>query len=367
MTSRTFNFSPGPATLPLAVLEQVQRDVVSLPGIGASPLEISHRGAWFGEVIEEAQANLRALLTIPDSHHIVFCQGGATQQFAMVPMNLAARSAVPADYVLTGSWGAKASGEASRLGPARVAWTGADEGFVRVPDPEELAASLATDAAYVHVTTNETIYGVEFPTEPVVDAGVPLVADMSSDFISRPVDVGRYGLIYAGAQKNAGPAGVTVVILRDDMLADIPEGLPTMLDYRTFTEHGSLFNTPPVFAVYVLTLVTRWLRDDVGGLEAQHRINREKAATIYGVIDESGGFYRGHARPDSRSLMNVTWRLPHEELDRTFVAEAADVDLAELKGHRSIGGIRASLYNGMPQAGADALAEFMRGFAERNG
>ncbi|HEY6566294.1 MAG TPA: 3-phosphoserine/phosphohydroxythreonine transaminase, partial [Actinomycetota bacterium] len=273
MSSRPFNFSAGPATLPLTVLEQAQHDLVSLPGVGASPLEVSHRGSWFGEVLAEAKANLRTLLAIPDTHHIVFCQGGATQQFAMVPMNLGTRSRTP-DYVVTGAWGSKAVAEASRLGDARVAWTDEDDGYARVPDDGELADVAATDAAYLHVTTNETIHGVEFPVDPSVVDGLPLVADMSSDLLSRPVDVARYGLIYAGAQKNVGPAGVTVVIVRDDLLGDIPDGLPTMLDYRTFVEHDSMFNTPPVFAIYVVMLVTRWLRDDVGGVEAQQRINR---------------------------------------------------------------------------------------------
>jgi phosphoserine aminotransferase len=364
--TRTFNFSAGPATLPISVLEQVQRGLVSLPGVGAGPLEVSHRGPWFAGVIEEAEANLRSLLAIPDTHHVVFSQGGATQQFSMVAMNLATKGVAPPDYVVTGAWGAKAAAEAARLRTARIGWTDQDEGFVRVPEPAELAGSLAGDAAYVHVTTNETIHGVEFPADPTIDVNGPLVADMSSDFLSRPVDVPRYGLIYAGAQKNAGPAGVTVVIVRDDLLVDIPPDLPTILDYRTLVEHGSMFNTPPVFSIYVLMLVTRWLRDDVGGLEAQHRINEAKAVVIYTSIDSSGGFYRGHAQPDSRSLMNVTWGLPSEELERRFIAEAVDADLHELRGHRSIGGIRASLYNAMPHAGAEALAAFMRGFADRN-
>jgi phosphoserine aminotransferase len=367
MTTRRFNFAPGPATLPLPVLQQVQRDLVSLPGVGASPLEVSHRGAWFEDVIEEARSNLRALLEIPDSHHVEFCAGGASLQFAMAPMNFRDGAAAPPDYVVTGAWGAKAMDEAARSGPARLAWSGKDEHFVRVPDPSELAASLAPDAAYVHLTTNETIGGVEFPDDPRIDSDVPVLADMSSDLLSRPIDVERYGLIYAGAQKNAGPAGVTIVIVRDDLLPTIPDGLPAMLDYRTVVHHASLFNTPPVFAIYVLMLVTRWLREDVGGLEPQYRDNRQKASVIYGAIDHSDGFYRGHASTSSRSLMNVTWRLPTDELDRRFIDEAADADLKELRGHRSVGGIRASLYNAMPQAGADALAAFMRAFAARNG
>jgi phosphoserine aminotransferase len=367
MTDRIFNFAPGPATLPPAVLAEAQRDLMALPGIGASALEISHRSPWFTGVIEEAEANLRALLEVPSSHRIVFCQGGASLQFAMSAMNFLRGRRGPADFVITGSWGAKALAEARKEGAARAVWTDEAEGFVRVPDDGELATALDPTGAYAHVTSNETIAGVAFHREPEVPGRLPLFADMSSDFCSRPVDVSRYALIYAGGQKNVGPAGVTVAIVRHDLLASIPEGLPAMLDYRTYVEHGSLYNTPPVFAIYVLMLVTRWLRREVGGLAAQLRINRKKAAAVYEAIDRSGGFYRGHARPDSRSIMNITWRLPDEEMEHRFVLEAAAVGLAELKGHRSVGGIRASLYNAMPLEGAEALAAFMETFASANG
>ncbi|MGZ5292400.1 MAG: 3-phosphoserine/phosphohydroxythreonine transaminase [Actinomycetota bacterium] len=367
MTDRTFNFSAGPATLPLPVLEEAQRDLHALPGVGASPLEVSHRSPWFRGVIEEAESNLRQLLAIPDAHHVVFCQGGASLQFSMVAMNLLRGTGRPAEYVVTGAWGTKALAEAAKEGDARAVWTGADGSFVTVPSAGELASAVSAGAAYVHVTTNETIQGVEFPDDPQPPEGVPLVADMSSDFCSRPVDVGRYGLVYAGAQKNAGPAGVTVAIVRDDVLAGVPDGLPTMLDYRTYARHGSLYNTPPVFSIYVLMLVTRWLRDEVGGLEAQRTTNRVKARLLYDAIDASGGFYRGHARPEARSLMNVTWRLPDEDLERSFVAEAADAGMTDLKGHRSVGGIRASLYNAMPLEGVRALADFVAAFAARHG
>lgn len=364
--TRGFNFSAGPATLPSSVLEEVQRNLLSLPGVGASALEVSHRSRWFGDVIDEAEANLRALLGIGDAHAVVFCQGGATQQFSMVAMNLLRGRSASADYVVTGAWGAKAATEAAREGGVREAWTGETGGFVRIPSADELAEALAASAAYAHITTNETIQGVAFHSEPTVPAGVPLVADMSSDFLSRPVDVGSYGLIYAGAQKNAGPAGVTVAVVRHDLLGRIPAGLPTMLDYRTFVEHGSRYNTPPVFSIYVLMLVTRWLRNDVGGLAPQLDHNREKAALLYAEIDASGGFYRGHAEAGSRSLMNVTFRLPTKELERGFVSEAAASGMVELKGHRSVGGIRASIYNAMPMEGARALAAFMRAFAGAN-
>jgi phosphoserine aminotransferase len=363
MSDRVFNFSAGPATLPVTVLEEVQRDLLSLPGIGASPLEISHRSPWFDGVIDEAEANLRALLGISDRHHVVFCQGGATMQFSMVPMNLLRDNADAAAYVVTGAWGKRAAKEAEKEGAVRVAWSGEDQDYVRVPGPDELLDALQGDAAYAHITSNETIQGVEFHDSPVIPAGIPLVCDASSDFLSRPIDIERYGLLYAGAQKNAGPAGVTVAIVRHDLLGRIPAHLPTMLDYRTYVEHRSMYNTPPVFSIYVLMLVTRWLRDEVGGLEKQHACNVERSGLIYDAIDGSGGFYRGHADVGSRSLMNVTWTLPTSDLEKRFVAEAAAEGLAELKGHRNVGGIRASLYNAMTLAGAQALTGFMRTFA----
>jgi phosphoserine aminotransferase len=363
MTDRVVNFSAGPATLPPAVLEEARRDLVSLPGVGVSPLEISHRSPWFEGVIGEAEANIRHLLAIPEGYLVLFLQGGATMQFAMAPMNLLP-GAGTSGYVVTGSWGAKALAEAARLRSAAARWDGRDEGYVRVPAAEELR--LDAGDAYLHITSNETIHGVEWPAgaEPATPV---LVGDTSSDFLSRPIDVSRYGLLYAGAQKNAGPAGVTVVIVRESLLERIPEGLPRLLDYRTYAEHGSLYNTPPVFAIYVVVLVTRWLRDEVGGLEAQAARNRKQAGLLYERIDASGGFYRGHAAPDARSLMNVTWRLPSPELDGRFVAEAAAEGLVELKGHRSVGGIRASIYNAMPLEGVRALASFMDRFMRHNG
>jgi phosphoserine aminotransferase len=367
MSDRVYNFSAGPATLPLRVLEEVQRDLISLPGLGASPLEVSHRSPWFERVIGEAETNLRALLSIPDSHHVLFCQGGASMQFSMVAMNLLRGRPRAADHIVTGTWSEKAVREAEREGPVHQVWSGKAEGFVRVPGDEELSAVLDDGAAYVHVTSNETIQGIEFPDTPTVPSGVPLVCDASSDFLSRPVDLKPYGVLYAGAQKNAGPAGVTVAIVREDMLDRVPDGLPAMLDYRTYATSASMHNTPPVFAIYVLTLVTRWLKDDVGGLEAQLAINREKAGLIYDAIDGSKGFYRGHARAGSRSLMNITFRLPDEALERRFVAESAARGMAELKGHRSVGGIRASIYNAMPIEGARALADFMQDFAATTG
>ncbi len=357
-----FNFSAGPATLPLPVLEEAQRSLISIPGVGVSALEVSHRSPWFESVIAEAQDNIMHLLHVPADYAVLFAQGGATLQFSMVPMNLASIGAGGA-YVVTGSWGEKAAAEAARLGDASIEWSGKGDGYARVPEPTELRPDLGRGAGYVHVTSNETIQGVQWLDEPALSDDALLVCDCSSDFLSRPLEVGRYGLLYAGAQKNAGPAGVTVAIIRRDVLERIPDGLPRMLDYRTYAENGSMYNTPPVFSIYVLMLVTRWLRDEAGGLEGQRQVNEQKAALLYEQIDSSGGFYTGHGAAASRSRMNVTWRLPTVELEARFVADAAEEGLVELRGHRSVGGIRASIYNAMPVAGVEALARFMGDFA----
>ena len=367
MNDRVFNFSAGPAVLPRPVLQAAQRHVLNIEGLGVSALEVSHRSAWFMDVIQEAEANLRKLLAIPSNYRVVFCQGGATLQFSMLAMNFLRGTGKMADFIVTGSWSTKAVKEAMKEGKVRTAWTDQSNGFRRVPSENELSAALSGDAAFAHITANETIQGVEFPATPPVPAGVDLFCDMSSDFLSGPVEVARYGLMYAGAQKNAGPAGVTIAIIREDLLDRIPDGLPVMLDYRTFTEHGSLYNTPPVLSILVLMLVTRWLRDDVGGLEKQLDHNRRKASALYDAIDASEGFYRGHADPPSRSLMNVTWTLPTPELEQRFVAEAAAEGMIELKGHRSVGGIRASIYNAMPIEGAETLAGFMVAFQAATG
>ena len=360
---RVINFSPGPGVLPLPVLEQVRDDLPSLPGVGASALEVSHRGAWFEGVLAEAEANLRALLRIGDAHRVLFCQGGASMQFAMVPMNLQRDGG--ADHVVTGSWGVRAAAESAAIGRARIAWTGESNSFVRTPTDEELLGSLDPSADYVHLTSNETIQGVEYPGTPALPDEVVLAADVSSDFLSRPVDVARYGVLFAGAQKNAGPAGVTIVIVRDDVLERVPDGLPTMLDYRTYATHGSLYNTPPVFAIYVVSLVTRWLREEIGGLEAMAEINDAKARLLYDVIDEHPDVFEGHAEPAARSRMNVTFRLTRADDEAAFLAGAAEDGMVELRGHRSVGGIRASIYNAMPVDGVERLADFMRRFAER--
>jgi len=360
-SARIYNFSAGPAVLPLAVLEEAQRDLVSLPGVGMSVLEISHRSKPFDEIIQGAEADFRALARIPEGYHVLFLQGGASTQFSMVPMNLLAADAT-ADYIVTGSWSKKAVKEAKKVGAVNVAATTEAENFTRIPRQDEL--KLTPGAAYVHFTSNNTIFGTEWKSEPAV-GDAPLVCDASSDIFSRPIDVGRYGLIYAGAQKNLGPSGLTVVVIRDDLAKRGAESLPTMLRYATHVESDSLYNTPPVFAIYILRLVLRWLVAN-GGLEAMASANERKAAKLYAEIDRTG-FYRGHAARDSRSLMNVTFRLPSEDLEKGFVKEATAAGFDGLKGHRSVGGLRASIYNAFPEEGIDALVELMREFEKRHG
>jgi phosphoserine aminotransferase len=363
VSGRVWNFAAGPATLPPSVLEEARDHLLELPGAGASVLEISHRSPAFDAVLEEAEANLRDLLGIGPAHRVLFLQGGASLQFAMVPMNLRRPQDASAAYVVTGSWGERAVAEARTLGgDATVVWSGLDERYASVPE-DVAAIPVPDDAAYLHVTSNETIQGVELPAGFEPASGPPLVCDASSDVLSRPIAIDRYALLYAGAQKNAGAAGLTIVVIRDDLLERIPPGLPTMLDYRTYAKHGSRYNTPPVFAVYVVSLVTRWLRDEIGGLEKMQERNREKAALLYEAIDGSGGFYRGHAAPSARSAVNVTFRLPSEALESAFLADAAREGLVELAGHRSVGGIRASIYNGMPLEGVRRLREHMDAFA----
>ena len=360
MTPRVFNFSPGPAMLPLCVLEQARDEMLSLPGLGMSAMEISHRSPWFDGVLAETQANLRSLLGLGDDFSILFLQGGSRLAFSMIPMNFLRGSGKPADFLVTGAWANTALAEARREGEVHVAFDKRDEDYRRLPRPGE--ARYSADPAYVHYTSNETIQGVQFPREP--ETAAPLVCDASSDFLCRPLDVARYGLIFACAQKNAGPAGVTVVIVRQDFLERIPSGLHTMLDYREYAKQNSLANTPPVFAIYICLLITRWLKDQIGGLAKMEAINREKASRLYQVLDDHPEIYQGHAAADSRSLMNVTFRLPDEELTNRFLSGAAERQLMELKGHRSVGGIRASIYNAMPHEGVERLREWMLEFAK---
>ncbi|MCM3879296.1 MAG: 3-phosphoserine/phosphohydroxythreonine transaminase [Vicinamibacterales bacterium] len=360
-TTRIFNFSAGPAVLPLPVLEQAERDLVSLPGVGMSILEVSHRSKVFEDVLARAEADIRTLAAIPPNYRVLFLPGGASLQFTMVPMNLLTDDRT-ADYLVTGVWAAKAVDEARKIGKVHVAATTKAEQFTRVPRPDEVV--LSPDAAYVHMTANNTIYGTEWKELPNVGS-VPLVSDTSSDMFSRPIDVSKHGLIYSGAQKNMGAAGVTVIIVRDDLLARSAATLPSMLSYAVHAENRSMYNTPPVFAIYLLGLVMRWLIGQ-GGLAAIARVNERKAAKLYSEIDRTG-FYRGTAQKDSRSLMNVTFRLPSEALEQQFVKGAEQASLDGLKGHRSVGGIRASIYNAFPEEGVDALCSFMREFERRNG
>ncbi len=360
-TNRIFNFSAGPAVLPLEVLEEAQRDLIALPGVGMSILEISHRSKPFDEVIEGCEADLRALAGIPANYHVLFLQGGASLQFSMVPMNLLP-SGGSADYIVTGAWSEKAVKEAKRVGGVKIAASTASENFARVPKQSELTLDPA--AAYVHYTTNNTIFGTEWHYVPDVGR-VPLVADTSSDMFSRPIDVGKFGLIYAGAQKNLGPSGLTLVIVRDDLVARTPASLATMLQYGVHVENKSMYNTPPVFGVYIMRLVLKWLLKE-GGLPAIDARNTRKADKLYAEIDRTG-YYRGHAHKDSRSRMNVTFRLPSEELEKKFVKESTAAGLDGLKGHRSVGGLRASIYNAFPEAGVDALVAFMKEFERQNG
>jgi phosphoserine aminotransferase len=358
---RIFNFAAGPAVLPLPVLEEAQRDLVALPGVGMSVMEISHRSKTFEAIIEQAEADMRILAGIPANYRVVFLQGGASLQFSMVPMNLLSPGAT-ADYIITGDWAKKAMKEAKRIGATHVAATTEEGNFTRIPAQHELR--LTAGSAYVHMTSNNTIHGTEWHHVPDVGAA-PLVCDASSDIFSRPIDVTRYGLVYAGAQKNLGPSGVTVVIVRDDLLARSQDSLPTMLNLKTQADNGSMYNTPPTFGIYILRLVMKWLRG-LGGLAAIEAINARKAATLYAELDRTG-FWRPHAERASRSRMNVTFRLATEELETRFAKEATAAGLDGLKGHRSVGGIRASIYNAFPEAGVAALVEFMRAFEAKNG
>lgn len=359
--NRVFNFSAGPAVLPVPVLEEAQRDLVALPGVGMSVLEISHRSKTFEAILAKTEQDLRALGKVPAHYKVLFLQGGASMQFSMVPLNLLTPGAT-ADYIVTGGWSQKAVKEAQRVGTVHIAASTEAENFARIPRQDELA--LTPNAAYVHMTTNNTLFGTEWAAEPAVGE-VPLVADTSSDMFSRPIDVAKYGLIYAGAQKNLGPSGVTLVIIREDLLARSSKSLHTMLNYAVHAENGSMYNTPPCFGIYLMGLVMQWALAE-GGLEAIGRHNERKAAKLYAEIDRTG-FYRGTADKASRSRMNITFRLPSEELEAKFVKESTAAGLDGLKGHRSVGGMRASIYNAFPEAGVDALVSFMREFEARNG
>ena len=363
--SRIWNFSAGPAVLPQSVLEQVRDELLDWHGAGLGVMEMSHRGKEFTAIIEQAEADLRELLGVPSNYRVLFLQGGATQQFAQIPMNLLAGEFAnrSADYLVTGSWSKKALKEAQRFGRVRCAATTEGNGFLTLPEPTLI--DLDPQAAYFHLCTNETIHGVEVPPAYVLPTNVPVVADMSSHILSRPIDVSRYGLIYAGAQKNVGAAGVTLVIVREDLLGRAGPNIPSVMDYAVMAENGSMLNTPPTFAIYVAGLVFKWLKQQ-GGLAALERVNAEKAALLYACIDDSDGFYRNPVVKDFRSRMNVPFTLADSTLDTTFLAESKAAGLASLKGHKSFGGMRASIYNAMSLEGVQTLVGFMNDFSRRH-
>ena len=358
---RIYNFSAGPAVLPLPVLEEAQRDLVSLPGVGMSVMEISHRSKTFEDILGRSIADLRELTGMPANYTVLMLQGGASTQFSMVPMNLLGAGQT-ADYIDTGTWADKAIKEAKRVGTVNVTGSTKADRYNRIPGQAEL--TLTPGAAYVHITGNNTIEGTEWPSVPDVGEA-PLITDASSHVLSGPIDVGRFGLIYAGAQKNLGPSGLTLVIIREDLLSRSPDSLATMLNYKVQAENNSLYNTPPTFGVYLFGLTMKWLKS-LGGLAGIAAINQRKAGKLYAEIDRTG-FYRGTAQKESRSLMNVTFRLPSEDLEKAFDKEATAAGLDGLKGHRSVGGMRASIYNAFPEEGVDALIAFMREFERVRG
>ncbi len=353
------NFSGGPGVLPEVVLRQLQESIIAVPEVGLSILGISHRSDWFASVVNELKDNIRRLMGLSDEYHVLFLQGGATQQFSMVPMSLLAGKTQPADYLHTGYWSGKSLPEARREGPIRVAWSGESDGFRRLPDEHDL--ELSEDAPYLHYISNETVEGLQFHQVMGLD-GVPRVCDMSSDFLSRPFDFDRFSVIYAHAQKNIGPSGVTVVLVKDEILHEAPTDMPGFLNYRTQIEANSIYNTPPVFAIYSVLLVSRWLRDEIGGLEAMDCINTAKADLLYREIDRNPEFYRATVSSCNRSKMNVSFRLSSVELERDFLSAARAGGFSGLDGHRSVGGIRASLYNGMQIQAVENLVDFMQDF-----
>jgi len=361
MTKRIFNFAAGPCTLPLPILEKAASEFVNYGDSGMSLIEMSHRGKQYDAVHNAALGMLREVFGVPDTHEILFLQGGATLQFGMVPMNLKAEGKT-FEYVNTGAWAKKGISDAKKIGPTRVIWTDEANKFIRMPKAGEIKPG--SDAAYVHITTNETIGGIEFAEFP--DTGsVPLVADMSSDILSRPIPFERFGLIYAGAQKNLGPAGNTVVIIRKDVLEKCREDIPAYLGYKTHVPDKSMYNTPAVFAIYMMKLDLEWVKS-VGGLAEMDRRAGKRSNIIYEAIDNSGSWYRCPVDKGSRSRMNVVWRLPSEELEEKFLGEAGKAAMSGLKGHRSVGGCRASMYNAMPIEGSETLAQFMADFKKRN-
>ncbi len=359
--NRIYNFNAGPAALPLSVLEEIKDSFINFNGSGMSIIEVSHRSKWFDKVINDAVERTKRLLKLDENYHVLFIQGGASMQFCMIPMNFL-HDGKSADYVDTGTWSTKAIKEARiQSKQITIAASSEDKGFSYIPQN----VKFSNNAVYAHITSNNTIKGTQWRTFPDAN-GVPLMADMSSDIMSRPLDTEQFGLIYAGAQKNIGPAGVCMVIIRDDMLNMVPDGLPSMLKYTTYASKNSMYNTPPCFAIYTVQLVMKWLEETIGGLEKMEEINLKKAKILYNILDTSG-FYKGTAEPDSRSIMNVTFRLPNEELEKRFIQEALENGLGGLKGHRSVGGCRASIYNPTSLEAVEALTDFMKNFEQKNG
>ena len=354
---RVFNFNPGPATLPLPVLEKAQSELLNYKGTGMSVMEVSHRSKEFEAIVNDAESLLKELLQMSDDYKVLFLQGGASTQFAMVPLTFL-KEGETADYITTGSFAEKAYKEAVKIGQVHIAANTKDTNHNRIPSAEEI--KFSPSPCYVHITSNNTIFGTQWKDYSVFN-NLDLIADMSSDILCGPLDVSKFALIYAGAQKNLGPSGVTVVIIRKDLLEKIPSALPSMFRYDLHAENNSLYNTPPSFSIYMVNLVLEWLKGQ-GGLVKVKEINENKSALIYEAIDQSEGFYRGHAEKEFRSIMNVTFRLPEEEMEKKFLAEAASKGLVNLKGHRSVGGIRASIYNAMPVEGCEKLAAFMKEF-----
>ncbi len=360
--SRVYNFSAGPSMLPQAVLEKAASEMLDYQGSGQSVMEMSHRSKTYQAIIDEAEALLREVLNIPDNYKVLFLQGGGSTQFAMIPLNLKKNG--KADYVITGQWAKKAAAEARKYLDVNVVASSADTTFTYIPklDP----ATFSKDADYFYICLNNTIYGTHYSPEQLPDTGdIPLVTDASSCILSEPMDVSKFGLIFAGAQKNMGPAGVTVVIIRDDLIREVPETVPTMLTYKTHADNGSMYNTPPCYSIYMVKLVLEWLKNDIGGVEKMHEINKAKAAKLYEFLDNSK-LFKGTVEKDSRSLMNVPFVTGDKDLDAKFVAEAAKAGLVNLKGHRTVGGMRASIYNAMPMEGVDALIDFMKKFEAEN-
>lgn len=363
MKKRIYNFAGSMSIYPESVLQEIQKDIINYQGSGYSVLELSHRSEAVKEIIKQTKKNIRHLLQVPDNYHILFLQGGQSLQFSMIPMNFLRSTGKTANYIVSGYWSKKGINEGYAEGDVHVSWHGKADNFTRIPQDHEL--DISTDPAYLYYTSNETVEGIQFQSVPEV-GDCPLICDMCSDFISRPVDVSKFALISAHAQKNAGHAGVSVVIVKDELLQNIPDNLHTMLDYRTHVEAGSIYNTPPVFSIYTVMVMTRWLINEIGGLDKMEESTKLRSSLLYRLLDKYHDFYIPHALKNSRSLVNVAFTLPTQELTEKFIEEAGHEGLTGLKGHRMLGGIRASLYNPMPMEGVSLLTDFMEDFRRKH-